>query len=117
MDCRVEVHTNLEEVGMDPMKQLILYRIVQELIVNAIKHGNASSFKISIFEKMNEFNLIIFHNGSLFLKKDYIKGLQNAKGLGLKNIQQRLNLLNAEIIFYSNNDLTEQSIQIIFPIS
>lgn len=102
MDCRLDVFTKLKELTIEQSKQLMLYRIVQELIINAINHGNAKLFKISIFENENQLNLVVFHNGSLFLKKDYLKGLQSITGLGLKNIQQRLNLLKGEIIFYSN---------------
>lgn len=115
--CQIEIHTTLENLSIDTFKQLLLFRLTQEIVFNALKHGNAKVFKISIYEESNELNLIVFNNGDRFMMQDFLKGLQNAEALGLKNIQHRLNLLRGIIKFNSNEDQTEQSVHIQIPLS
>lgn len=85
---------NLPKTG-----ELNLYRIIQELINNTIKHAEASYVKIELQDE--EKKLILKY-------KDDGKGFQNEqikihKGLGLKNIESRVSILDGNINFYGNN--------------
>jgi signal transduction histidine kinase len=70
-----------------------LYRIIQELITNTIKHAEASEIDIVIKNEGNTFILEYSDNG---------KGFDAEKiqmhGLGTQNIQSRLLMINASHI-------------------
>lgn len=69
-----------------------LFRIIQELISNMIKHGKSTQIDLSI-EKNNEvIELKITDNGATF---DLYKSLQTTSGMGLKNIISRTKYINA----------------------
>ncbi len=73
-----------------------LYRIIQELLQNAIKHSNAKQILIQfIVNKENNLTVMYEDDGIGF---DYKKSY-NRKGLGLINIENRIKLMGASIIY------------------
>ena len=72
-----------------------VYRIIQELISNSIKHGNSSNVDCSFQESDDKIEINIADNGIPF---DYYESLKNASGMGLKNILSRTKLINASLI-------------------
>ncbi len=76
-------------------KELNLYRIIQELITNTIKHAEASKIKMELKNELNDF-LIIYEDDGKGLDQ---KNLSHKKGLGLKNIESRLSVLSGTIEF------------------
>lgn len=71
-----------------------LYRITQELLNNAIKHGSATQIKVELSKQKNDIQLTVDDNGIGF----ETKALSNSnfkKGIGLKNLETRASLLNA----------------------
>ena len=97
-----ETHTikvSLETIGLDdrlPEKtELMVFRIIQEIVNNVVKHANASSLFIQIIRKENRLYLLIEDDGKGFdLKTALAK-----KGLGLKSLQSRVSYLNGHINF------------------
>jgi PAS domain S-box-containing protein len=79
--------------------QLTIFRMVQELLNNSIKHANASKAKIEII--VNELIRINFKDDGQGFPADLDKAL--AKGSGLRGIKNRVFLLNGEIDFLSDN--------------
>jgi len=70
----------------------ILYRMIQEVLNNIIKHSEATEVKVEITREVISF-------------ADNGKGFDLAEasnGLGLINLQQRAKLINAEVILTSN---------------
>ena len=72
-------------------RALQVFRIIQELISNALKHSGASVLDISI--KWSDLNaeIVVMDNGTGF------KNEQKQKGVGLWNIDQRIKQLNGKI--------------------
>jgi len=66
-----------------------LYRIIQELINNSIKHSGCDIIKIELIELNNKIQLSYFDNGIGF----DITAL-NEQGMGLKNIESRIFMFN-----------------------
>lgn len=99
---RASMKVEGKEFEIDKDHQLIIYRIIQEIITNVIKHAKATTFEIKfIFD--NEFlNLICTDNG---VGKDVSLPFE---GLGIKNIKERCVFIGAEITFESiiNNGVT-----------
>lgn len=73
--------------------ELNLYRVVQELINNFVNHGKASSIEIFFIMGTKVLEILLVDNG----KTCSIKEIDKNKGLGLKNIESRLNRVNATL--------------------
>lgn len=76
--------------------EIDLYRITQEFITNAIKHGSASSIYIKFSYAKSKAKITLIDNGSGF---DINK--LPVKGMGLQNIQSRVKSHNGEITITS----------------
>lgn len=86
---------------LDIQQQLLLYRIGQEAVNNAIKHSRAS--KIEIKTIWNDgLHLTIADDGVGFENSPDMKS-KSSSGLGLNNLESRARLLNAELKFQKNN--------------
>lgn len=82
--------------------KLNLFRIVQEMVTNILKHANASEALIEFDFRKNKLVITATDNG---------RGITNAadmKGMGIKNIKSRVELLRGEVSFASNSEKTER---------
>src|SRR5215212_7272907 len=75
---------------LKPEKELIVYRVVQELVNNILKHSN-SSF-IHLTQNMHNGSCLVrlHHDGRGIVQTDFEKLNKSNIGLGLKNISSRL---------------------------
>jgi len=76
--------------------ELAIYRILQELVANILKHANATEVKIELLKRKNSIMLIVEDNGKGFdfsSKKDH--------GIGLMNIESRIELVNGTLNYES----------------
>lgn len=81
--------------------EIIIYRILQELLNNVIKHAGATHINVLVLQKENELYISQTDNG----KGMEINTLSDAKhGFGLKNIANRLHILNGLYEIFSNPD-------------
>ncbi len=80
-------------------QELLIYRIIHELVNNIIKHSNATFIHLSQNNKEKNFYLRIHHDGTGMTQERYDKLSAKSKGLGLKNIKSRVDLLNGKIQF------------------
>lgn len=77
----------------DLNKELSIFRIIQELVNNVIKHANATELKIDLTRKNKSLAISVKDNGMGFTKN--IEG--TAQGSGLHSIKNRLDLLNGKM--------------------
>ena len=91
----IDLNGQYTEGSLDSKEQLHLFRIVQELVNNSLKHGEAS--KITIELNSEPVSLNYTDNGKGFENT----ASQGKPGLGMKNIESRVELLNAESNFQS----------------
>lgn len=87
----VDVNINHEWNIKDSMKELHIYRILQELITNTVKHANATNILISSNQDENHLEITYKDDGKGITNLD-----DNFSGIGIKNIETRILLLNAE---------------------
>jgi len=97
-----------DEYELDKYTKIAIYRIIQELVMNIIKHANASKASVSIELNDEYVDLIISDNGSGFNKQT------NKKGIGLSTIQNKIQLLNGSFTIHSDPG-TGSNIHIHFP--
>ena len=75
-----------------------IYRIVQEIIHNTIKHAEANQLIITLQKNVNKLVLLTADDGKGF---DYDRYMEANNGLGLSNLQSRAEILNARFNFRS----------------
>jgi two-component system, NarL family, sensor kinase len=76
---------------------LAVYRVLQELTSNTIKHAQARHISIHLSEAAGSLRLLYTDDG----KGLDISGMSNAKGLGLKNIESRVSMVKGKITYSS----------------
>lgn len=82
---------------LEPASESVLYRIIQEIIGNIIKHAKATSVSVQIIKHENELVIMIEDDGVGF---DVNKVQQNS--MGLKNIESRVAYLKGKVNFDSS---------------
>lgn len=90
------------QFSLDQPSELLLYRIIQESVNNALRHAHSSEINIHFTKTDQEMKVSITDNGIGFDFPSLEKGLTQATGLGLSSIQNRANLLGATLTFESN---------------
>ncbi len=93
-------------------EEVILYRVIQELINNVIKHANANELGLILEKTSHQISVILTDNGVGF---NYEEG-KAKDGLGLKNILIRVAYLKGNIQF-SPNMPSGTKVQITIPIT
>lgn len=74
--------------------ELALYRILQELLNNTLKHAHASEVNIKFKPDNHQLTIIYQDNGKGFDAETLTK-----RGLGLKNIESRVNMIHGELTY------------------
>ena len=85
------------DVQLSSKQAINLYRILQEIVNNAIKHANAKDISVSISQIENELQIKISDNGIGF---DYES--KKKISFGLTNIQNRIQEINGNLEVESN---------------
>jgi PAS domain S-box-containing protein len=95
--CRFEF-TNPVEVP-DHAVATHLFRIAQEAVSNAIKHGKATRILIRLKERRGNVSVIVADNGS-GLPDDILK----SNGMGLRIMQSRAGMIGGKVVVENNRD-------------
>jgi two-component system NarL family sensor kinase len=91
---------------LDFQREIILFRVVQEVLNNALKHSKASEITLVLNYQPQSLTLIIQDNGIGFDTNKAFKPSEiNESGIGLRNIQKRINLIAGECKIQSSNGL------------
>jgi signal transduction histidine kinase len=90
---RVDFYSEGLDAPLRSNYEVVLYRVVQECVNNVIKHSAASTLHISLIKDEEGISVTIEDNGKGF---DTSK-TENFDGIGLKNIQSRINYLKGTV--------------------
>ena len=96
-------------------KELLVYRMVQELINNILKHSNASFIHITQNMHSSHFILRIHHDGRGIVQSDFEKLTKSNIGLGLKNISSRCRVAQGKIFFEKDPSQTYYKVTLEIP--
>jgi signal transduction histidine kinase len=96
----VEIDFHAENVPRDLPAEisLCLYRVLQEALQNATKHSGVRQFTVALKGGAKEIELTVHDSGVGFEPKNAIRG----QGLGLSSMQERLKLVNGQLLIDSN---------------
>ena len=78
-----------------PDMQMNIYRIVCELVLNAAKHSNANTIKVSLIAGEKIIEVYIFDNGQGFM------AAKQKNSIGLQSAESRVNYLNGKFSLQS----------------
>lgn len=93
----ISIQTQHWASRLDEAREAMLFRIVQELLYNAVKHAEASSIAVQLVHSGQRVTLTVEDNGKGFdLKQAKLTG-----GLGLKSIASRVHYLGGSVQFNS----------------
>ena len=84
-----------KEIRLGQDKEINIYRIVQEVLHNTIKHSGATLLVIRLHAEAGHLLLSTADNGKGF---DYFSKSKELKGLGLRNLQSRTQIMGGEMI-------------------
>lgn len=105
---KIKFDLNFEKINrFDLKKELTIYRTISELINNTIKHARATIISITVFISEDMLNLIYEDNGMGFPVKEKMRATQ---GMGLKNIESRIQSFEGNVIFDSQQGLGAKAI-------
>jgi signal transduction histidine kinase len=97
----VRVHNVTGLPRIDKEREIHVYRMVEEILNNAGRHAQASQVLLNVSCSDDTLTLIINDDGTGF---DLNEIKREKKGLGLRNIVARAELLRAKIFWESNKD-------------
>lgn len=98
MDFEFSNDENIDWEEIEDQKKVNLLRILQESLQNIFKHAQATKVKISFDYIDDKINLTVLDNGVGF-KSSKVK-----RGIGLKNITNRVGQMSGVVDFISNQD-------------
>ncbi len=97
VNASARFHDYRERLKVDA--ELLVFRIIQELVNNILKHSNAGFIHLTQNANGNFLYLRIHHDGKGIVQVEFDKLNHNTTGLGLKNIASRMKVLNGRIFF------------------
>ncbi|MEM6893205.1 MAG: sensor histidine kinase [Bacteroidota bacterium] len=89
-----------QEMDLSSNTSLTIYRIIQELITNAVKHSKATEVFVQYLEEGERINITVEDNGVGFDKESIAK----KTGMGLNNLKTRVTYLNGDIDIISSRE-------------
>ncbi|KAA9332087.1 tetratricopeptide repeat protein [Hymenobacter busanensis] len=93
---RVEVEAfGLDDMRLDPTVESVLFRVIQELVQNIVKHAQASQISLQVIRNDDELTVMVEDNGVGFDPQ----ALGPDAGIGLRNIQTRMDYLGGHAHF------------------
>lgn len=102
------VFQHLGDVVELPQKaEVNVFRIIQELVTNSLKHADARTVNVQLSHRNHNLQITVEDDG-----KGFDKEADGQNGIGLNNVQSRIEYLKAEVDFVSNENGTSYIIEI-----
>ncbi len=98
-------------------KELLVFRIIQELVNNYLKHSQGKFLHLTQNVTKDNLYIRLHHDGKGIVQADYEHLNFMGLGLGLKNIASRVNVLHGKIYFEYDNNSSYYKITIEVPLN
>ncbi|QEH33262.1 Response regulator PleD [Aquisphaera giovannonii] len=91
-----------ESIGrFDRQIETACYRVTQEALTNALRHGEASSVRIELTEREGALHLLIDDDGRGFDTEAAMESAARGASLGLLGMRERVSLVGGELSIFS----------------
>lgn len=105
---KAKYHFYGTEMRLDEKLEVAAFRIVSELVNNALKHANASKINVQLVQEQDRISITVYDDGCGFDPKS----IDRSKPGGLNNIQARVISFNGRIDILSSPEKgTEVSVE------
>lgn len=102
--ARVNFSCTAGVLKFDEDEESAIYRVIQESITNALRHGHATQIDVAISRRDNELSLRIADNGC------GMAGGQMKEGFGTRHIKERISMLNGTVSFRSEEGFCVEAV-------
>ncbi|WP_428656681.1 sensor histidine kinase [Runella sp.] len=101
---RTDMLTEGETYRLDGQKEIVLFRVVQEILNNILKHAAAKHIKVQLRYQPQMFILLVQDDGKGFDYEAVLERKLENSGAGLRNIQRRTEMLGGTCSFKSGQN-------------
>lgn len=113
LNASVRFHDYRQRLKLE--QELLVFRIIQELVTNIIKHSKSGFIHLTQNTNGSSAYFRIHHDGQGIVQSEFDKLNFSSAGLGLKNIQSRVKVLNGRILFEIDTSRTYYKVTIEVP--
>lgn len=99
---QIQVHCDLSQ-RLPPTVEVALYRIAQEAVTNAARHGHADQIGVLLLKREGRVQAIIEDNGHGF---DPVEARRTERSVGIHGMTERAELLGGQLNIESNEEGT-----------
>ena len=98
-NIELTLYKNISEVDIPSNIQINVYRILQEALNNALRHGKPGKIDVQLVYSHNELLLVVEDNGAGFNVPK-----MSGEGLGLRSMKTRAGAMSADLDIVSSKD-------------
>jgi signal transduction histidine kinase len=100
-------------IRIEPQKELILFRIVQEILNNIMKHAEAKTIAVKLNYDQKEIRVEINDDGKGFDLRPLNENSNSGFGIGIRNMHNRARLIGAD---FKMNSIIDKGTQVVVSI-
>jgi two-component system, NarL family, sensor kinase len=94
-ETKLAIHFSAQSISVSKEMELSIFRIIQEIVTNTLKHAEAKNLEIIFEQAKNKLNITSIDDGKGFDANVV------AKGIGLNNIKNRIESMQGKILMKS----------------
>jgi signal transduction histidine kinase len=114
----LKVHLNYpsEDMRFDKKTESQMFRSCKEVLNNIIKHSSSSEITIDINFAAGQLMVSMCYNGSGIDNEEVKSIMKTNKGLGLKSIYGRMQILGGQVNYFKKQGINEVSLSVPIPV-
>jgi signal transduction histidine kinase len=105
-EITAELNMSGDKKSFNPRVELVVFRMVQELMNNAVKHSECKSILVSMLYENEKITIRIKDDGKGFDMNTIEQNANFRNGTGLHSIENKAKTINCSIAFSSNKNGT-----------
>jgi signal transduction histidine kinase len=100
-NVRINQRLEIEEDKLPEQIKITIFRVIQESVNNAIRHGRADAIELEMTNADNRIELCVADNGCGFDPQDISSNSNSLNGLGIKGMKDRTEVCNGIFEIFS----------------
>jgi signal transduction histidine kinase len=96
-DSRIETKLALKDDDVPEYSKIVIYRVLQEALNNALRHSGADTIQVSLTAAKDRLRLCVKDNGCGFDPEDAIQITDPLSGYGLKGMSDRAEVVGGSL--------------------